>query len=239
MYICRQFTKQPNNSEDMPPKVSVIVPNYNYARYLKARIDSILNQTFQDFELILLDDCSTDNSAEVLEGYRTHPLVAHLVVNTQNTGSPFAQWFRGIGLAQGEYIWIAESDDLAEPTFLETTRRAPALRHGQVEALAAGQACRLRRAGLHRAQLLLAQLHRQRQRRPLPHHGAGHVVPRVAHLIAQADDPLPGVLADLVAPGQGPGDRGIGDTGSLCHVLQRYTLHDVCPFRREPAQLRE
>ena len=49
MYICRQFTKQPNNSEDMPPKVSVIVPNYNYARYLKARIDSILNQTFQDF----------------------------------------------------------------------------------------------------------------------------------------------------------------------------------------------
>ena len=115
------FINQPNESVNMPPKVSVILPNYNYARYLKARIDSILNQTFQDFELILLDDCSTDNSAQVLEGYRKHPLVAHLVVNTQNTGSPFAQWFRGIGLAQGEYIWIAESDDLAEPTFLETT----------------------------------------------------------------------------------------------------------------------
>ena len=101
------------------PTVSVIVPNYNYARYLNARIDSILKQTFQDFELILLDDCSTDNSREVLESYRNNPHVSHIIFNEQNSGSPFIQWMKGIELAKGKYIWIAEADDLAEPTFLE------------------------------------------------------------------------------------------------------------------------
>ena len=105
----------------MPPKVSVIVPNYNHARYLKARIDSILNQTFQDFELILLDDCSTDNSVELLQSYADNPHVSHIVLNDRNTGSPFLQWQKGIDLAQGEYVWIAESDDTAQPEFLSTT----------------------------------------------------------------------------------------------------------------------
>lgn len=105
----------------MPPKVSVIVPNYNHARYLKARIGSILNQTFQDFELILLDDCSTDNSAELLQSYADNPHISHIVLNDRNTGSPFLQWQKGIGLAQGEYVWIAESDDTAQPDFLSTT----------------------------------------------------------------------------------------------------------------------
>lgn len=62
-------------------KVSVIVPNYNYARYLPIRLESILNQTFKDFELILLDDASTDNSIQILENYRNHPNVSQLVVN--------------------------------------------------------------------------------------------------------------------------------------------------------------
>ena len=53
-------------------QVSVIVPNYNYARYLPMRIESILNQTFTDFELILLDDASTDESVSVLEKYRNN-----------------------------------------------------------------------------------------------------------------------------------------------------------------------
>lgn len=102
------------------PLVSVVVPNYNYARYLDARLTSILNQTFQDFELILLDDASTDNSLEILDKYKNNLHVSHLVVNEQNTGSPFKQWMKGILLAKGEWIWIAEADDLCESTFLET-----------------------------------------------------------------------------------------------------------------------
>jgi len=102
------------------PKVSVIVPNYNHAQYLKQRIDSILNQTYQDFELILLDDSSTDNSCEVLDSYKDHPKVSQFVFNTENSKNTFRQWAKGISLAQGEYIWIAESDDWAEPEFLDT-----------------------------------------------------------------------------------------------------------------------
>ncbi|MBE6312314.1 MAG: glycosyltransferase family 2 protein [Bacteroidales bacterium] len=101
------------------PKVSVIVPNYNHAPYLKRRIDSILNQTYQDFELILLDDCSTDNSAEVLNGYANNPKVSHIVINETNSGSTFKQWDKGFALAKGEYIWVAESDDWCEKTLLE------------------------------------------------------------------------------------------------------------------------
>ena len=101
------------------PKVSVIVPNYNHANYLQQRIDSILNQTYQDFELILLDDCSTDNSRELLSEYANHPKVTYCIFNKENSGSTFKQWNKGIELAQGEYIWIAESDDWAEPEFLK------------------------------------------------------------------------------------------------------------------------
>jgi len=101
------------------PKVSVIVPNYNHAPYLKQRIDSILNQSYQDFELILLDDCSTDNSRDILSLFKNHPKVTHLELNSENSGSTFNQWNKGVELAQGEYVWIAESDDWAELNFLE------------------------------------------------------------------------------------------------------------------------
>lgn len=101
------------------PLVSVIIPNYNYARYLDARIESVLNQTFTDFELILLDDVSTDDSLKVFDQYKDNPHVSCLVVNETNSGSPFKQWMKGILLAQGKYIWIAEADDLAESDFLE------------------------------------------------------------------------------------------------------------------------
>lgn len=101
------------------PIVSVIVPNYNHANYLRQRIESVLNQTFQDFELILLDDCSSDDSREVMETYSNDPHVSHVVYNKENSGSAFRQWSKGIGLAKGEWLWVAESDDWAERTFLE------------------------------------------------------------------------------------------------------------------------
>lgn len=105
----------------MTPKVSVIVPNYNHAPFLKQRLDSIFNQTFQDFEVIILDDCSTDNSKDIIEQYRYNSKASHIVYNETNSGSPFKQWAKGFELAQGEYIWIAESDDWAEPNFLKTS----------------------------------------------------------------------------------------------------------------------
>lgn len=100
------------------PKVSVVLPNYNHSRFLSQRLESILNQTFQDFELIILDDCSPDNSKQIIETYRNHPRVSQIVFNSQNSGSTFKQWEKGINLAKGEYIWLAESDDYCEPTFL-------------------------------------------------------------------------------------------------------------------------
>lgn len=99
--------------------VSVIIPNYNHAPYLKQRIDSVLSQTFQDFEVIILDDCSTDDSKEVIENYAQHPKMSHIVFNAINSGSPFLQWEKGINLAKGKYVWIAESDDWCEPSLLE------------------------------------------------------------------------------------------------------------------------
>jgi glycosyltransferase involved in cell wall biosynthesis len=100
--------------------VSVLIPNYNHASYLKERIDSVLNQTYQDFELIILDDCSKDNSKEIIEKFRNHPKVSHIIYNDHNGGSPFLQWRKGFELAKGKYIWIAESDDSAKDIFLES-----------------------------------------------------------------------------------------------------------------------
>lgn len=104
----------------MSPIVSIIIPNYNHAPYLDERIQSILNQTFQDFEIIILDDCSTDNSFEVIEKYRNSPKVSQIIYNTINTGSTFIQWNKGFSLAKGKFIWIAESDDFCDNTLLET-----------------------------------------------------------------------------------------------------------------------
>lgn len=109
------------NPREKKPLVSVIVPNYNHKKYLKQRIDSLLAQTFTDFELILLDDCSTDNSQQLLLSYKENPHVSCILLNTRNGGSPFLQWEKGIRIAQGKYIWIAESDDSATPEFLSLT----------------------------------------------------------------------------------------------------------------------
>lgn len=101
------------------PKVTVIVPNYNHEKYLPKRIESILNQTFTDFELLLLDDCSTDNSRDYLKKITDQYPQARTLFNESNTGSTFHQWNKGVREAKGEYLWIAESDDFADSTFLE------------------------------------------------------------------------------------------------------------------------
>jgi glycosyltransferase involved in cell wall biosynthesis len=100
------------------PKVTVIVPSYNHSHYLLQRVDSIVAQTFTDFELILLDDASTDDSLKKLLAYYCMPRV-RIIVNAANSGSAFPQWEKGISVAKGDYVWIAESDDSADPRFLE------------------------------------------------------------------------------------------------------------------------
>jgi glycosyltransferase involved in cell wall biosynthesis len=100
------------------PKVSIIVPNYNHARFLRQRVDSVLGQGYRDFELILLDDCSTDDSRAILSSYGGDPRV-RIEFNEANSGSTFKQWNKGVRLARGEYVWIAESDDYATPQLLE------------------------------------------------------------------------------------------------------------------------
>ena len=99
--------------------VSVIIPNYNHEAFLEKRINSVLHQSYQDFEIILLDDCSVDNSRLIIEKYRDNPKVSQIIYNEKNSGSTFLQWQKGMHLAKGKYIWIAESDDFAEHNFLE------------------------------------------------------------------------------------------------------------------------
>ena len=117
-------------STSLVKKVSVIVPNYNYAEYIDKRIDSIVNQTYPLYELIILDDCSRDRSVDVIET-KIHQLSLLLpdlnvrfVKNEKNSGKAMKQWKKGIELATGDYIWIAEADDLSKKTFLEEVMKA-------------------------------------------------------------------------------------------------------------------
>ena len=101
--------------------VSVVVPNYNYAAYLKARLGSIFDQSYPIFEVIVLDDCSSDDSLaeiEKLNGVFGRDLT--LVENEANSGNVFAQWAKGVSLCRGDLVWIAEADDLSDPSFVET-----------------------------------------------------------------------------------------------------------------------
>jgi glycosyltransferase involved in cell wall biosynthesis len=101
------------------PLVSVIIPNYNHAPYLRQRIDSVVHQTYRNFEVIILDDHSTDNSMEIINDYNDNKHISHIVSNEQNTANTFLQWEKGFSLSNGDLIWIAESDDYADVHLLE------------------------------------------------------------------------------------------------------------------------
>jgi glycosyltransferase involved in cell wall biosynthesis len=100
------------------PKISIVLPNYNYAGYLDERIQSLLAQTYKDFELIILDDASTDNSIEVIEKYTADSRVKTQFF-TENSGLPYKRWNDGADMAQGEYLLFAGADDSCHPTLLE------------------------------------------------------------------------------------------------------------------------
>lgn len=99
-------------------KVSIIMPNYNHAPFLRERLDSIFAQDYANKEVILLDDASIDESRVILNEYAARPEVKHVILNDTNSGNTFMQWEKGLSLATGDYIWIAESDDVADSTLV-------------------------------------------------------------------------------------------------------------------------
>ena len=92
------------------PKVSVLIPTYNYARYLPEAIESVLGQDFQDFELLISDDCSTDNSAEVIARYAARDSRIRFQIHPKNLGM-VENWNWCLSQARGEYIKFVFGDD--------------------------------------------------------------------------------------------------------------------------------
>ena len=98
------------------PMVTVRIPSYNHEKYIPACIESVLNQTFTDFEIVIVDDCSTDNSVEVIRGFQDPRI--KLEVLTRNSGMNVAVE-RCMQLSSGKYVANLSSDDLWAPTKLE------------------------------------------------------------------------------------------------------------------------
>ncbi len=101
------------------PRVSVVMSVYNGERYLREAVDSILNQTFEDFEFIIINDGSTDGTREILESYRD-PRIR--LFHQQNIGM-CRSWNKGLALALGEYIARMDADDISLPERLESQMR--------------------------------------------------------------------------------------------------------------------
>jgi glycosyltransferase involved in cell wall biosynthesis len=97
--------------------VSVVVTSYNHADFLTRRMDSLVGQTYPEIEILVIDDCSPDNSVEILRGYETHPKV-RLVLREKNGG-----WVTlsnlGVDLSSGEFVLFANCDDDCDPRMVE------------------------------------------------------------------------------------------------------------------------
>ncbi len=98
--------------------VSIIVTSYNHAEYLDQRMESLLNQTYPNIEIIVVDDCSTDCSAVILNKYNNLPHV-QIVLLSENHGHANASNL-GISLSHGDFLMFAECDDFNEPTHVKT-----------------------------------------------------------------------------------------------------------------------
>jgi len=108
---------------DAGVRISVVIPNYNYSHYLGERIRSIVTQTLPPAEIIFLDDASSDDSVKVVRPLlEASGIPFKIEVNERNQGV-YRQWIKGIEMATGEYLWIAEADDTCEQDFLEKLSR--------------------------------------------------------------------------------------------------------------------
>ncbi len=117
-----KLAKKQSKKQQGDIKISVVIPNYNYENFLLPRIYSILNQTEKIHELIILDDCSKDNSRKLIDEIveKIAPYIkVQKVYNQENSGCAFKQWKKGFALATGDYVWIAEADDCCDKTLLK------------------------------------------------------------------------------------------------------------------------
>ena len=101
--------------------VSVVIPNYNYSKYLYQRLYSILNQDYKISEIIILDDNSSDNSKDIIEEIKNNIkniIDIKTIYNEKNSGCVFKQWEKGFNCSSSSFVWIAEADDYSSPNFL-------------------------------------------------------------------------------------------------------------------------
>jgi len=111
---------KPEATESKPPKVSIVIPCYNRERYLGLAVQSALNQTYTDFELIIVDDGSTDASLQIAKQFAREDSRIKVLVSEKNQGVAFALK-TGFDAAKGEFVGQVDSDDLLEPLALELT----------------------------------------------------------------------------------------------------------------------
>src|SRR5215470_9259999 len=102
------------------PKVSVCIPTYNTARYLPEAIESALRQEFADYELVICDNASTDETAELCGPFQDKGI---RYVRFEETVGQAANWNRCLNMAKGEYVVLLHADDLLRPAFLERATR--------------------------------------------------------------------------------------------------------------------
>ena len=103
------------------PSISVIIPLYNAEKYIGECLDSILAQTFDDYEIIVVDDCSTDDSCKIVENYMNGEgqYKIQLVKLSENSGMPSTPRNRGLKISRGEYLFFMDNDDAVTDTAFE------------------------------------------------------------------------------------------------------------------------
>ena len=104
-------------SDVKPGLVSVVVTSYNHSKFLVKRMDSLINQTYRNIEILVIDDCSTQNNVEILRRYELNPKV-RLIIREQN-GGLVPVMNQGIDLTCGEFVMIAQCDDDCDPRLIE------------------------------------------------------------------------------------------------------------------------
>jgi glycosyltransferase involved in cell wall biosynthesis len=135
-----KLAKKQQSKKTEKISVSAVIPNYNYEKFLLQRVYSILNQTKKVGEIVFLDDCSKDNSRELIDQIVeriSKYIKVKKVYNEQNTGIAFKQWQNGFNIAEGDYVWIAEADDYCDKHLLEvllkTIEKDPNIRIAYVD----------------------------------------------------------------------------------------------------------